>query len=179
MIINGLGEILGLAQVFDFQLYEFPETKLLSRIEIFLLNNISRCHFYLGEKEEAILIQNKLKDYFESGIVSEVVKASTYPMILFNLANWERVLNCDEHILEYSEIAIEYLLKFGKLNLLPYHLFNKGFNLAKNETLDSGKQYLSMSRGIFHELSNNEELSFTESLLKESFGDDFVKALIF
>ncbi|WP_191013410.1 helix-turn-helix domain-containing protein [Treponema zioleckii] len=163
----------------DFKLYEFPEKKLLSRTEIFLLNNISRCHFYLGEKEGAVLIQNKLKDYFESGIVSEVVKASTYPLVLFNLSNWERVLNCDEHILEYSEIALKYLLNYGKLNLLPYHLFNKGLHLAKNETLDSGKQYLSISRGIFHELSNNEELSFTENLLKESFGDDFLKDLIF
>ena len=95
----------------DYELGELPR-QLLTKTEIFILNNIARCKYELGEKDNAIEMLQFLYAHVDSKIFSIEEFSIIAPVILFNLANWFGDFGDDEKALEFSarglEICIEH-----------------------------------------------------------------------
>ena len=154
----------------NYDVKELPLARLLTRIEILILNNISRTLYSLGEEENAISIMEFLRSYFEKGIVSEEEKAKNYHVILFNLENWYGLSGNDKKSLEISEIAIDSCSKYGPSNLFPYHIFNKGFALVKLGRMEEGKKSLEHSFVIMEELKKCDDIASGKKWCKEKLG---------
>ncbi len=151
----------------DHKLHEFPKQKLLSKTECVILNNIAICHFNLGDEDEALSIEYKLKDYFESGIVCDSEKAVNYPVFLFNIVNWERMRGITEHMKQYSELGFEWCRRFWKLTLLPFHLFYIGVSEINSGSVEVGKSHVLLSKNILETCSKLDEIPVMRQLLKD------------
>jgi transcriptional regulator with XRE-family HTH domain len=159
----------------DYELGKLPETRLLTRIELLLLNNIARTQYFYGQKDEAIELMEFLRSYFEKEFMNENEKAINYPVILFNLENWYgwRDRNDDfEKVLKLCDIGINVCIQYGRLFLFPYHIFNKGDALVKLGRLEEGKSCLIDALTILERMKKYGEVEHGKKWVKENLDID-------
>lgn len=159
----------------DYELHSLPHARLLTKTELLILNNISRTFYFIGEKEMAIELMEFLRAYFEKGIMSEEEKAKNYPVILFNLENWYGLRGESgdyEKTLTYCDIALDCCIRYGKLVLFPFHLFNKGCMLVKLGAISDGKECFEDSFTILNRMKKFEDITYGKKWLKENLGID-------
>ena len=116
-----------------------------------------------------------LRAYFEKGIMSEEEKAKNYPVILFNLENWYGLRGESgdyEKTLTYCDIALDCCIRYGKLVLFPFHLFNKGCMLVKLGAISDGKECFEDSFTILNRMKKFEDITYGKKWLKENLGID-------
>lgn len=157
----------------DYELNKLPSARLLTKTELLILNNISRTHYFVGNKEMAISLMEFLKSYFEKGIMSEEEKAKNYHVILFNLENWYGLRGKTgdlEEALHFCEIAIDECIKYGKLVLFPFHLFNKGCILVKLGRIEEGKECFADSFTFFKRMKRIDDINHGKKWIKENLG---------
>lgn len=154
----------------NYELDKLPVARLLTRIELIILNNISRILYSLGENGKAISLMEFLRNYFETGIVSEEEKANNYDVILFNLESWYGLASEDEKTLELCEIAIDSCCKYGLDNLFPFHIFNKGCALIKLGKIEEGKKSLEHSFIIMEEMKKYDDIKQGKKWVEENLG---------
>ena len=152
----------------NYEIGKIPEARLLTKIELLILNNIARIQYFLNQKEEAIELMEFLRSYFENGVVSEEEKAKNYPVILFNLENWYGHANMDEKVLALCEIGIDMCIHYGKLSQFPYHIFNKGCSLVKIGKIDEGKKNLRQAFTILETMKRFDDVEYGKNWLKEN-----------
>lgn len=150
-----------------------PTRHLLTKTELMIINNISRTYYFLGEEENAIKIMEFLKSYFEQDLVIEDEKARNYDVILFNLENWYGKLGNHEKVVELAELGRNACIQFGKLNLFPYHVFNKGYALAECGKMSEAKESLTSAFEIMKSMRQPDEVNFGVKDVNEKFGFDF------
>lgn len=128
----------------DYELSDLlPKQKLLSSMELIILNNISRLLYMLGNKKDGLALMEKLYGYTKHSWLSVQVRARLRPVFLFNLANWLDEKPEDwKASLKKSEEAFEICLKHGNLAYFPHHLFIKGYYSAKLGNIQHGKKMM-------------------------------------
>ena len=152
----------------DYNLGMIPNARLLTKIELMILNNISRMQYFLGEKEAAIVLMEFLRSYFEKGIMTEEEKAKNYPVILFNLENWYGKADDDKKVIELCDIGIDVCISYGKLFLFPYHIFNKGCSLIKLGKMEEGIKNLKKSMVFLESIKKYDDIEYGKKWLKEN-----------
>lgn len=155
----------------DYEISEPPKSKLLTKIELLILNNIARMLYFLEEKAKGIELMEFLRSYFENKVVSKEEKAKNYPVILFNLENWYGLRGNngdDEKVLNLCDIAIETCIKYGKLTLFPFHVFNKGCALIKLGKIQDGKESLSEAFTILKTMKRFDDIEYGKKWIKEN-----------
>lgn len=157
----------------DYKLGKLPSARLLTKTELLILNNISRTQYFLGEKEDAIELMEFLRAYFESGIMSEEEKAKNYPVILFNLENWYGMQDNDEKVIELCNIGIDVCIRYGKLSIFPYQIFNKGCSLIKLGKVEEGKDCITDSFVVLKLLKKFDDIEYAKKWLKANLHVDF------
>ncbi len=156
----------------DYELGELPR-QLLTKTEIFILNNIARCKYELGEKDNAIEMLQFLYAHVDSKIFSIEEFSIIAPVILFNLANWFGDFGDDEKALEFSARGLEICIEHGRLNYFAYHLFNKGYAMFLLNNKESGKKMIELSLSVFNKIGQKRNTDYVLPILKEKFGFDF------
>ena len=156
----------------SYELGKIPKVKMLTKIEIFILNNIARNLNFSGEKEKSIELFEFLHSYLENEIVSEEEKAKILPVILLNLENIYGEKGDFKKVLELSEKGIEICTHYGKLTQFPYQLFNKGWSLLKLNEIDDGIKYINQAFSIFDAMKENEDLEYGKKWVKENLNVD-------
>lgn len=169
--INKLSDVLKMT-ISDYELKTFPK-RLLTTTEIFILNNIARCKYDLGETAEAISMMMKLKEYLEKDIIEEDIFASGQPMILFNLANWIGLGGDYEQALKLSISGLELCIKYGKLSYFTHHIFNKGYSLAKLNYKQKALEVLDFALKTYSALNWKEIIRHAVPILNKEFGFAF------
>ena len=152
----------------DYEIGKIPNTRLLTKIELMILNNISRTQYFLGQKGSAIELMEFLRSYFEKGIMSEEEKAKNYPVILFNLENWYGNSDDDKKVIELCDIGIDMCIRYGKLSQFPFHIFNKGCSLVKLGQIELGKECISDSFIILKNMKEFENIEYAKKWLKDT-----------
>ncbi len=148
----------------DYSLEKFPSQKLLSRMEIIILNNIARCFFSLGKQKEALEILTKLKEYYESDLVSEEEKAVMYPLLLFNITNYERMLGKTDNMRRFSKAGLNLCLNFNKLLMMPYFLFYTEYaSLIEDGTYSNDK--IQLAKKIIEKFNRDDDVEFIQNLI--------------
>lgn len=111
----------------NFLKYHIP-----SRYETTLLNNIAASYIKLGQNKQAIIILKAiLKVYQESEIKEEyhlsaiTLTEVSYSKCIGNMGNYKEALDEIEKTLRMN-------LQFGKGNMIPYLIYEKGWNIWKN-----------------------------------------------
>lgn len=171
--INKLADILKIT-IDDYELKNFPN-RLLSKTELFILNNIARCKYDLGDTNEAISMMLQLKQYLERKIIAKNVFAEVQPMILFNLANWIGLNGDYNQALKLSTEGLEICIKYGKLSYFAHHIFNRGYSISKldENQKEKGKDSLNFALQIYSALGNKEIIDFAIPILNKEFGFSF------
>lgn len=152
----------------NYELGKIPNTKMLTKIEIFILNNIARNLYFYENKEEGLSLMEFLHSYFEDGIISEEEKAKNYPVILLNLENWYGQNEEYEKALELSEKGIDICIRYGKLTQFPYQLFNKGCSLINLKKINEGKEYLNQAFTIMEAMKLYDDLEYGKKWVKDN-----------
>jgi transcriptional regulator with XRE-family HTH domain len=118
--------------------YSIPEFSLdaindylLSNDEIVILNNLAISYKFLGELEKAISILKSLKQYIENPRFDYDAKRRTYPLVLYNLAKWQRLKGDFIGCMTTCDNSIDFCIKGDTFSVLPELLFNKGCALAE------------------------------------------------
>ena len=157
----------------QYSIGQLPAVHYLTKTELMILNNIALTQYKLQQQDSAIRLMEFLRGYFESGIVLEEEKAKSYPVILFNLANWYGLRGNGEKALALSEIGIDVCIRYGKLTLFPYHLFNKGYSLALLERIDEARQFFQQAFNVFDAEKRHAATIFGAKAINEKFGFHF------
>ena len=152
----------------DYEIGKIPNTRLLTKIELMILNNISRTQYFLGQKGSAIELMEFLRSYFEKGIMSEEEKAKNYPVILFNLENWYGNSDDDKKVIELCDIGIDMCIRYGKLSQFPFHIFNKGCSLVKLGKTEEGIKCLKQSMVILETMKEYDDIEHGKNWVKEN-----------
>jgi len=157
----------------DYELGKLPTARLLTRIELLILNNISLTQYFNGEKDKAIELMEFLRSYFESDIMSEDEKSKNYYVILFNLENWYGMRGKDgdyERVLKFCDIAIDFCIQYGRLSLFPYHIYNKGYALVKLGKVTEGKSYLIDGLTFLERIKKHDDVEYGRKFVKDNLG---------
>ena len=157
----------------DYELGKLPAARLLTRIELLILNNISRTQYFNGEIDKAIELMEFLRSYFESDIMGENEKSKNYYVILFNLENWYGLRGKEgdyDKGLKLCDMAIDSCIEYGRLPLFPYHIYNKGCMLVKLGKISEGKDYLIDSLVFLKQMKKFDEIDHGKKWAKENLG---------
>ena len=147
-----------------------PKVNFMTKTELMILNNIAREEERLGNTEKAIEFMEFLKAYFESGKVEEEEMAKNYPVILFNLAEWKIDIGDFRSVEEIAERGIQVCVKYGKLTYFPFHLFYKGYALAKHDKKEEGRLYINDAFRIFERQGKHENVLQGAKVVNKEFG---------
>lgn len=154
----------------NFNLDDVQKIRFLTRTELMILNNISRALYFSGKKDKAISLMEFLRNYYESSQMPEEEMAKNYPVILFNLENWYGQAEQYEKVLKLSETSLDICIHYGKLDLFPYHLFNKGYALAGIGKTEDSKIYFNQALTIFLATKNLKDYAFGKEEIFKKFG---------
>lgn len=146
---------------------------LLSETEIVTLNNIASETYFIGEKENAIMLMTFLKNYLQNPIFESEIKTALYSMILFNLCNWIGLEGRHLESLALAEEGISFDTTHGRLNYFPFHIFNKGYCLSMLGQKDDGKKYIDLAYRNFEVMGRHELVVQTASEVNRLFGFNF------
>lgn len=104
---------------------------ILSYEEIIIINNISACYFHAGNLDEAILMQYKLKQYYESHSINTEEVLRTQPMILYNLSKFLGCAARYNECIEICDYGIRIARETGRCQLLAKLLYNRAWALIR------------------------------------------------
>ena len=145
---------------------------LLSKTEILILTDIAITLYYVNKTDDAFNLQEQIADYYETHSISDVEKASCLPAVLFNLSTWEGQRKDFKQSFMYAEKGLKYCYSFGKLSLLPYLLFNKGYALLKLGKEKEGAPVIKLAFGLMYQSGNTDDYSYGIESIKKEFGLD-------
>lgn len=137
--------------------YSIPEFSLdaindylLSNDEIVILNNIAISYKVLGELKKAISILKTLKQYIENPRFDYEARQRNYPIVLYNLAKWQRISGDFIGCMTTCDDAISFCIKGDTFSVLPELLFNKGCALAELGGSALATKFLTQAYCLFH-----------------------------
>ena len=160
----------------DFSISSFSSQKLYTTMEIGILNSIANLLYYgFDEKKRAIEFLEKIHTYFERPFINRAAIAATYAVILFNLSNWLGLEKDTKRALEYATKGLEISVDYGKLELVPLLLFNKGYLLAQLGNRKLAEENLKKSFLFFDEMNMHERVSYAAPILNKEFGFQFLE----
>lgn len=157
----------------EYELNSPVSQKLFTRTEILILNNIARCQYELGKKDEALAMMEFLKNFLNSGIVGNREKSMHLPMVVFNIANWMGDKGKVKEALQMTNIGLEICKKYGRLPYFPYHIFNKGYCYAQLGEKEKAKSFFSNSFTIFDIMGKHDDTVYASPIINKQFGYDF------
>lgn len=146
---------------------------LLSDEEIIIINNIALNQNSLGNREEAVDLLSCLKEYMEKTKMDYESRRRTYPLVLFNLARWQREKGAYAACLENCERGIEFCKKYNLLFLFPNFLFHKGCALASLAVREEICSYFSVSYRLFRILDQPLRAEEGRKYVEETYGIRF------
>ncbi len=149
------------------------KNRLLSKMELKILNNIALTNYSLGNEKEAIEVLEFLKDYFTKKLLDDSQVASGLPLILYNLTNWKFHAGFQEDALRLAEEGIRVCSKYGRLTYYPYHIFNKGWILCKSGQIEQGKIHLQNALANFAYLKRFAEVKDDIPVINSEFNLSF------
>ncbi len=152
----------------NYDVEKLPNVKLLTKIELLLLNNIARILYDLKKTKQAIEIMEFLRSYFENKVINEEEKAKNYPVVLFNLENWYGEFGKHEEVLKFCNIGIDTCIHYGKLTQFPFHLFNKGCSLIKLGKIEDGKEFISEAFIILKAMKRFDDIEYGKKWIDEN-----------
>lgn len=114
----------------DFTLQKLETRPLMTELELMILNSIARTEYMLHHKDSAINCLYNLRDYFLNRPIDSTVFGAQYPVILFNLSNWEGLRKNFEAELSLADEGVRVCNNYGKLAFYDLLIFNKAFALA-------------------------------------------------
>lgn len=145
---------------------------LLTKIELMTLLNIARTKYYLGETEKAIVIMEQLKKYYTIHEVSGEDLAANLPTILFNLSNWYGKKGLYDEAIEVCNEGIKICSEYGKLHLLPFLIFNKGFDYLLLGEISKGISITTTGINLMIQIGKTEDAKFGIESVKNQFKID-------
>ena len=99
-----------------------PLRRLLSKMELLLIRQLSLAQYKLGMKDDALAIMNYLDKFFERGICIEEVSKMEYPQVLRFLSEWNLERGENERVVSIAERGFPECLKSSLL--YPFvHIF--------------------------------------------------------
>lgn len=158
----------------DYELSDLlPKQKLLSSMELIILNNISRLLYMLGNKKDGLALMEKLYGYTKHSWLSVQVRASIRLPFLYNLANWTDDKENWKLGEKLSDEGFSICIKYGKLPYFPYFLYFKGYFSVKLKNKDEGKKFISDAFVLLRMFEKNQLANNLSKQLNEEFGFDF------
>ena len=148
---------------------------LMTEIELMILNTIAKTEYTLQKKESAISRMYAVRNYFLHCPIDSVVFGTQYPVILFNLSNWEGLQNNFEAELALAEEGIEVCNKYGKLAYFEMLIFNKGFALASLNKKKEAKRFFAQAFYIMDAKNKQKHKLYGIKYVNEQFGYDFLE----
>ncbi len=115
----------------NFRLGEEFSFSLLTETERLILNNIAIAEFELGNIEEAIRIEEFLRNYYGTKSTNSLFCSTNLPVILFNLSNWYETKGDYEKSIEAAAAGKKVCIKFGQLDHFPLFVMNSGWAYGK------------------------------------------------
>lgn len=143
--------------------------KLLTFDEIRILSGIAVTEYETGNTENAVTLMFYLKDYMNRKNIDLEEKAKLYPMILYNLSNLMGKEQHDELAYTLCEEGIDFCIQNGKLTVLPFLIFNKGYSLAKMNRRKEAVPYMRQACTIFEAIKDQEKADLCKKEAKQSF----------
>ncbi len=156
----------------DFDGKEPQERNLLTFDEITIINTIASIHASEGRYKTAIQLGLWLKDYMEKKVVDENERKKKYPMIIFNLTNWQAKRKRYWDVIELADCGIEFCIKSGTLRGFPNLLLNKGCALAEVGETEKAKKILLQATIVFESVGEIETSEQIVALAKEKYQID-------
>lgn len=158
----------------DFSLSSFTSQKLFSQMEIAIMNSIANVLYYeFDEKEAAISILERVMHYFKSPILSEKLIMPNKILLSFNLSNWHDLTGNPSKALAYAEEGVQLSIKHGRLDLLPYLVFNRGYMRSELGNKSEGETDLLNSFILFDEMKMQHNVEYALPVVNEKFGFHF------
>lgn len=150
-----------------------PIPRYMTQTEFLIFNNIARQQYNLNQKLEAITLMESLQKHFELSFISKTEIARNMPVILFNLSNWKEMEGNQKIAIELSQYGEKICITHGNLTYLPYHIFNKGYCLAKIGNKKEAEKIISDSFQILDLMSKHDDTIYAAEIINKEFGFDF------
>lgn len=158
----------------DFTLSTFTKQKFFTQTEIGIMNSIANVLYYeFDEKESAINILERVMQYFSSPILNEKLIIPNKILLSFNLSNWHDLAGNPQKALEYAKKGVQLSIRHGRLDLLPYLVFNKGYMTAELGNKTDGETDLLNSFILFDEMKMHHNVEYALPIVNEKFGLSF------
>jgi transcriptional regulator with XRE-family HTH domain len=141
--------------------------------ELMILNNIAIEEYKAGRRDIAIGRLYFIKEYFQKNEVDLEEKAKKYPVILFNLSNWEEDRQNYAAEVTLSEEGIQFCVEYGKLAYFDLLVFNKGEGLACLGKTNEGKKYFMRAFAIMAAKGKHERIRIGMEDINKKFGYTF------
>lgn len=138
----------------------------LTQNELLIIANIAIEKYALGLQDEAILIMEDLKSYYEKNIVDEDEREKHFSVILLSLCNWYDDIRNLQKALEICELGI---LNSSKV-LFPAFVANKGCILYKMGKKEEGFLIIKDAIKMFSYLKEEKRIKEAKQNLKTLFG---------
>jgi len=152
----------------DFSICDNISNHLLTKTELLILLNIARTEYFMGNSDKAIYLMEQLEQYYDSHTVSGEDLAANLPGILFNLSNWYGKKEEYRKALEKADKGIGICSEYGKLHILPYLIYNKGYSyLVLNET-EKGQNIVTTSINLLIQLGKTDDARFGIKYIKDT-----------
>lgn len=149
------------------------KARLLTRTELMLMNNCALILHEMGQKEKAIRLMEYLKNHFEENFIDQEEKARSFPVVLFNLANWKGQMGFFEEALELSCKGIDVCVEYGKLFYFAEHIFNKAYSLAKLGRAEEAVEAFNSAFTVMEASKRAEMAKRLKNQVEEDFGSGF------
>lgn len=103
----------------------------LTRMEIFLLNNIASGYYVMGKKQQAKEILDSLKRAFDNSTVAIPYRITEYVVLLYNMAMVEKLEGNMQQAEELFEEGVRLELQAGRLTKVAKLLYGLGWTLQE------------------------------------------------
>lgn len=169
-VISRLYEILHMTRT-EFDIKKLKQY-LLSKDEIMVINNIAIALRELNRMDEAIEIMEALKSYLDNPKFDFEEKRRTYPVILYNLAKWNRLNGDYIKTIAVCDEAQVFSRLYDTWMVVPELIFNKGCAYALLESKTKAREAFIQSYHLFSAKGEVDNASHLKAYVLENFQID-------
>lgn len=116
--------------------------RVLTQIELNMLNNLADSYYYAGYEDYGIEILYALKEYLEKKVADTEGTSPLYTVVLYNLSKWVGLRGCYDKVIKLCDTGIENCIEYGRYVAFAGLLLNKGYALVMLNRKEEARKYL-------------------------------------